>query len=356
MYRVFIPNLIGLTDETKSEIAQAIVEERFTEIEIFSKAEEEVLAHMKGNLYPNFLKSDIYLSACAGEEIGSIESGSYPEIRQSEGEESVVLFEEEHDHGIQTPPSNAAVAEPSFCTSAVSTEGVVTLPVSSAECVQQITLPNQLQTVHEDKELNMVAASQSTHSKPRKHFGLTKEALLATEFQRATQTKFRRESGSSRLVLEGEMDYDDYMLLNSNIHYFDYSRHLANHQAVGASVPFPYHASYSSYNPVSRVDSEIQSVSSGASALTDEGSVGGRRRPGLVEKRSHEDRSSHRSHCRSGDPSHAHAAGRSQRRLISGVDPDVPVNTSDNLNRIPGVAGTGTRQTGPNAEASDSKN
>lgn len=184
-FSVFIPNLIGLTDSTRSELAQAIVDGRFTEIEIFYTAENEVLTHMKENLYPNFLKSEIYLSACNAEDSSS-GSGSGIERRQSEGDESIASVDEEHDHHMNKL-THSHEQQGILNIDPLTGDPISNISLASFENVQQIVLPttNQLQTVHEDKELSTAAASAASQpghsSKSKKHFGLTKEALLATE-------------------------------------------------------------------------------------------------------------------------------------------------------------------------------
>lgn len=174
--------MIGLSEKTKEDLAEAILEERFSEIEIFHRAENEVLSHMRENLYPNFLKSEIYLSACNGEEVASSSSGSGRERRQSEGEESNQSLGEEEEEKSTLLPDGESKSQYHHCQS---------FPPEKTQSQQPSSLAtSQLQTVHEDKELSMLGAASVTHSKPKKqHLGLTREALLATEFQRATESQ-----------------------------------------------------------------------------------------------------------------------------------------------------------------------
>lgn len=213
IYRVFIPNLVGLTDTTRTDLAQAIVDGRFTEIAIFQTAENEVLRHMKEHLYPNFLKSEIYLSACNAEDsvVVSSNGSSGRDRRQSEGEDSKVEEQEEdgaHSSHLslglgQTPSQSqgaAGVADTfleedgkHFRSKENESEADIDSTASRA-----LVASNQLQTVHEDTELNMNTASNSTalsmttrNKSSKKHFGLTKEALEATADQRANEFQSR---------------------------------------------------------------------------------------------------------------------------------------------------------------------
>lgn len=143
------------------------------------------------------MKSDIYLSACHGEDNCSTSgSGSGRERRQSDESVTSVGDEEsaEYPRLTHSPPQGATAFDPEeligesieSCSRGLQSSN---LSLSKLESVQQILLSNQLQTVHEDKELSTAtsSASQASHSKSKKHFGLTKESLLATEFHRATE-------------------------------------------------------------------------------------------------------------------------------------------------------------------------
>jgi len=99
---------------------------------------------------------------------------------------------------------------------------------------------------------------------------------------------------------------------------------FCRHYIPAAQAPFPYHASYSSYNPVSRVDSEIQSMSS--DAMTEDGGHG-----------SH---SSNRKHVHRGHPMRPHQSSMTaqhhpERRQISGIPTGARTDNRDNLPTFP---------------------
>jgi hypothetical protein len=202
IYRHFIQNqnLLGLHDQTRSDLAQAIVDGRFGEIFIFNRAEEEVLAHMQQNLYPNFLKSEIYLCAANGEEYSV---SSAPDLSNlgvakngDEGEESSASLTESgelisrasahHPHhvfsasGAIDPISGESIRIAHGSSGELSPK-IPSPPLSTSASVQQVLLPNQLQTVHEESELSM-GHQPGTHGSKLK---LTKGALIATQLSRA---------------------------------------------------------------------------------------------------------------------------------------------------------------------------
>lgn len=178
---------MGLKEDTRSDLTQAIVDGRFNEIHIFDKPEAEVLAHMKDNLFPNFLKSEIYLCAANGEEYSSSSlsaSGADGGGGGGSGSSEKASLEAGESSGSKTQQSInvGAIIDPITGESIPFTgELSPSPPLSSSASVQQALLPNQLQTVHEDKELSTSSEMQTSSSK----FKLTREALLATQSSRA---------------------------------------------------------------------------------------------------------------------------------------------------------------------------
>jgi axin 1 len=146
--------LIGLSPATREALNTYYEESTkhlIVDVTIFDNAIEEVESHMRANLYPNFLKSDVYINYIA-------------------------------------------------------------------EYFSTNTSASPLQTVREDIELNV------------KRQGLTRKALKTRNWWK-----------------------DEHLLRNESI------------SSIGScGAANPYHASYSQYVPVSRQDSEIQSLSSGA--------------------------------------------------------------------------------------------
>jgi len=211
IYRHFIQNLnlLGLQDQTRSNLAQAIVDGRFSDVCIFNKAEEEVLAHMKQNLYPNFIKSELYLSVANGEDCSlsstthELSGSGETKVAEDGDETSIASFTESGRDCFSNASCSTAsyLHQLSLASGAIdpltgesinlSSQGgeerlsspkVPSPPLSTSASVQQALLPNTLQTVHEDSELNMGPQGGAHGSKIK----LTKGALLATQLTRAT--------------------------------------------------------------------------------------------------------------------------------------------------------------------------
>jgi len=256
IYRHFIQNttLLGVQETSRAQLTHAIIDSKILNANVFDKAENEVQAHMRDHLYPNFLKSDIYLSA-ANEEYGN-HSSSSTTAGQSSGalkssssakDCSVATDEETPPEFQQKASSGSSYHEPKNSYQKDSLlSNVETFPASYSQTSAAVSnvqslLPNHLQTVlEEDSEPSMVQQSSgSTHGAKIK---LTREALLATQSHRAAASaapwKVRKGDAPIRVVKARTTDRDN------------------------GAAPFPYHANYASYNPVSRVDSEIQSLSS----------------------------------------------------------------------------------------------
>lgn len=201
--------LLGTSDTTRSEVTQAIKNEgRFNEVGLFDKAETEVRTHMRNNLYPNFLKSEIYLCAVTGEDEPSLNLREQLEMHLAEASPTGRMSStgETSSSGTQEEKPNLTTAlvvdvdQKSNTTSGGQSPKIPSPPLSTAPSV---LLPNQLQTVHEDAELS-VNSQQSRNSKLK--LGLTKQALHMTEKIRSSvpvppagrSTKIRSREGFTR--------------------------------------------------------------------------------------------------------------------------------------------------------------
>lgn len=179
IYDKLLPSVTSVSQRTRERIRRKI-EIPVYDVSLYDEAVEEVRDYLSQNLYPNFLKSELYLDAINHE--------------YGRGDTSGVVTERVCSLQLQNESTmhQAQEEQPQ--------------PGTSAASYQRC----DLQTVHEEEMLSF---------KGPKPF-LTEKVLLSTQWERA-----KKGTGSGPLN--------------------------------------PYHAQYSSYNPVSRQDSEVQSLSSG---------------------------------------------------------------------------------------------
>ncbi|ODN01869.1 Axin-1, partial [Orchesella cincta] len=330
IHRHFFQNtvLLGISDKTRSDLAQAIIEGKFSEVSLFDKAEEEVQTHMQDNLYPNFLKSEIYLCAVNGEDDTSNLQEQLEFPTEVSGRKSSSGDATSGEWGGTGDEKGSLSVDVDHKSGEGQSPKIPSPPLSTAASVQ-LLLPNQLQTVHEDKELSV--NPQSAASQHAAKLKLTKEALQMTQMSRASVPVAPVAASKIRNSREG------------------FTSHF--HPKPGNSsttVPLhPYHASYSSYNPVSRVDSEIQSMSS--DAMTDDGAHSGHGHSNVRKHGAHH----HGSGGRKGQmPSHPHLhqpahSSVSDRRQV--IHPGVVIDNRDNLPKYPSGVVKGARA--PNRQA-----
>lgn len=199
--------LLGISDGTRSDLAHAIIKEgRVNEVGLFDKAEAEVQTHMQNNLYPNFLKSEIYLRAVNGEEeTSNLQEQLELPLTEASSVRKVPVGDSSSIGGVEESKSLTSALEvdvdqKSYNNSGGQSPKIPSPPLSTAPSV---LLANQLQTVHEDKELS-VNAQHSRSSKLK--LGLTKEALQMTQMARATVLAAPA-SGASKIRREGFTRY-----------------------------------------------------------------------------------------------------------------------------------------------------
>lgn len=189
--------LLGISETTRSDLAQAIIDGKFHEVGLFDKAEEEVQTHMQENLYPNFLKSEIYLCAVNGED--EVSTNLQEQLEQSGGGESSSLSGRKSSVGEVSSgegSGNGGGSEEQLSkTTALAidveqksgSEGqspkIPSPPLSTAPSV---LLPNQLQTVPEDKVLSVNSQAAANQHNSKVKLALTKEALQFTQRTRAS--------------------------------------------------------------------------------------------------------------------------------------------------------------------------
>lgn len=198
IHRHFFQNITlhGISDGTRSDLAQAIVREgRYDEVDLFDKAEAEVQIHMQDNLYPNFLKSEIYLCAVNGEE----ESSNF--LQQLEcrlpdssptGRKSSVGDSSSLGGGEELRPSLTAALEVDVEHKSHTNSGggqSPQIPSPPLSVAPSVLLSSGLQTLPEDKELS-VSFQQPGCSK-KLAFGLTRKALQKTSEIRSREGLMR---------------------------------------------------------------------------------------------------------------------------------------------------------------------
>nr|CAD7432775.1 unnamed protein product [Timema monikensis] len=124
-----------------------------------------------------------------------------------------------------------------------------------------------LPTLHEDAELVTTAAAGDSA------LPLTKDMLMVTQKRRALELRPKQEAYAGV--------------------YLPYTHHPYHH-----SLSHPPHPAYSSYNPVSRQDSELQSVSSDARTDSDNLSLTGSSIDGMSGGRSRPSKKQYLHHCK----------------------------------------------------------
>ncbi|KAK0087338.1 hypothetical protein PV325_001223 [Microctonus aethiopoides] len=131
--------------------------------------------------------------------------------------------------------------------------------------------PSLLPTLHEDTEFHTVHTSHSACETPGE-LRLTKDILMATQQTRAMDLRPKPEAFAGMYLQTGASPYH---------------------------VPFSrVHAQYSSYNPVSRQDSELQSLSSDARTESDNMSLTDSSVDGMSIGRPRSSRKQYMRHCR----------------------------------------------------------
>lgn len=175
---------------------------------------------MQVNLYPNFLKSEIYLCAVNGEDESASNLQEQLELppnegppsarKSSSGDNSAEAGTAGGSGDDQQAKPGSSLAVPLVIDTEQKSEGqspkIPSPPLSTAASV---LLPNQLQTVHEDKELTVNPQTAAAHQHAAKlKLSLTKEALHMTQLARASvpgatvgiASKIRSREGFTRYV------------------------------------------------------------------------------------------------------------------------------------------------------------
>jgi len=283
---------VPVSEDTK-RIIQDRIKNKDVERDIFDVAQNELESKMTETVYRNFLASDEYLNYVQKIQIGESDissakaSGSHStassvsgrHIQDDSGHFSVPI-EVDKARTTSSRPSEGATSRPSEApgTTSDSTSGIsessssvfqhsvatpsnttsntaqhnntATTEASSweqTECAAIIQSLSALPTLHENSELDLSGSKSFTEgsstANPKSHslLGLTSHSLMMTQ--------------KRRHVVKPEA----------------YAGHYLNPVGGAGAVAGrnPYHAYNSAYNPVSRQDSELQSLSSDAHTTDD---------------------------------------------------------------------------------------
>ena len=290
--------LVPIGEETRKVISDKISTKSGTDQTIFDNAQCEVEEKMTRTTYRNFLASELYLNYIQNMQVGEHSdlspklSGSHstessisgrgapgvshggvgddsghfsaplPDIEKSKSKESLASTGRAVSSALSnlTSDSTSGVSEASG-TGAVTTSSLVTpsAPNSTIMTVNQSAAdssmlgsdePNVMQynmshsstlpTLHENSELQLGAEVVSQcPSLPQSLMSSLTQANISLTARKRHQIKPESQAG------------------------------VYLHQGGGGRVPHPYHAYNSAYNPVSRQDSELQSLSSDAHTTDD---------------------------------------------------------------------------------------
>jgi len=258
--------IVPIAEETRKVISEKIGSKNDMNQTIFDGAQEEVEDRMTRTTYRNFLTSELYLNYVQSMQTGESDfsakcSGSHSSTSSISGRgppgddsghfsvapesEKVSVGSQSHSHSTHGQPTACKQSDnTSDSTSGISdtSSGSIALPCpaptasmnQSLDDSELVETPSQLvsnlstlPTLHENSELDLTSASTGD-----KQLGaLTSHALMATQKRRHLKPG-SQEAG------------------------------LFQMQSQMGRVPHPYHAYNSAYNPVSRQDSELQSLSS----------------------------------------------------------------------------------------------
>lgn len=253
--------VVPIAEETRKVISEKIGSKNEMNQQIFDGAQEEVEDRMTRTTYRNFLTSELYLNYVQSMQTGESDfsakcSGSHSSTSSISGKGppgddsghfSVAPDSEKVSGGLSShsnQPTTAKLSDnTSDSTSGISdtSSGSIALPCPAPNASINQSLddseihetPSQLvsnlstlPTLHENSELDLTSASTGD-----KQLGaLTSHALMATQKRR----HLKPEAQAGLFQMQSQM----------------------------GRVPHPYHANNSAYNPVSRQDSELQSLSS----------------------------------------------------------------------------------------------
>eukprot|EP00092_Neocalanus_flemingeri_P012855 GFUD01013851.1.p1 GENE.GFUD01013851.1~~GFUD01013851.1.p1 ORF type:complete len:913 (+),score=250.55 GFUD01013851.1:418-3156(+) len=273
--------MVPIAEETRKVIQDKIGGKSLIDQHIFDSAQIEVEDRMTRTTYRNFLGSEMYLNYIQAMQTGESDfsakcSGSHstessisgrgppgddsghfsalPDIEKSKSSQSLASTRaglssalsnpssSAHPGGDQTSDSTSGISDTSSLahppppsapnTSANQSNLEDEAPVFQSQMVHSTTLP----TLHENSELDLDESDTAVPSLPASLLtSLTSHSLSFT----AKKRHYVKPEAQAGVYLQG------------------------------ARVPHPYHAYNSAYNPVSRQDSELQSLSSDAQTTDD---------------------------------------------------------------------------------------
>jgi len=289
--------MVPILEETRKSIQEKVAAKTGTDQTIFDSAQQEVEERMTRTTYRNFLASEMYLAYIQAQQVGP-ESDFSPKHSDSHSTESSlsgrgggslpIADDSGHfsgpahgDAGGERSKSGASTRPPTSLAPEGSTSG-------STSGVSESSMPAPLPSSSSQPNLghnNTLASSSAQQSRDVTREGdILVEEAAAGDGQQPVQT-LQSQSHSALPTLHEDSELDcqadasntlpslpsslitsltaQPLSMNKRRHQVKPEAQAGMYLMQGGRVPpNPYHAYNSTYNPVSRQDSELQSVSS----------------------------------------------------------------------------------------------
>merc|ERR1719244_2116744 len=269
--------VVPIAEETRRIIQESIATKQEVDQHIFDTAQLEVEERMTRTTYRNFLASEMYLNYIQQMQTGESDlsakhaPGSHSTESSVSGRESGSRPQDDSGHFSVGVPSTSVTSggqvrdNTSDSTSGISDTSSLpppqppaapntSLEVSNLEDTSNTTanqsqlVTSSLPTLHEDSELDMSQPSPTLPSLPT---NLIQSLSNITAKKRTSSGSGAGSVGAHMGLKQPEAQAGLYL------------------RPGPGGVPHPYHAYNSAYNPVSRQDSELQSLSSDAQTTDD---------------------------------------------------------------------------------------
>ncbi|KAK9508770.1 hypothetical protein O3M35_006249 [Rhynocoris fuscipes] len=227
----FLKSQLGIEENLRKNVHKRMKEcgRSMPDVTIFDEAQRQVESIIRETTYPNFLKSEVYLEYVRNVQAGKADGDEESELRSS----SPCMNVSGGSSGRGSPVDRCVDIVQSCATEFLPSSGI---PQSSS--LATVHEDRELDTTRDDNDLNQLPVAlpiintiPSSSSFPP----LTKDMLIMTQKRRAHDVRPRTETFAAGVFMHG------------------------------SSKP----KVYSSYNPVSRQDSELQSLSSDARTESD---------------------------------------------------------------------------------------
>merc|ERR1719209_949957 len=290
--------MVPIVEETRKSIQEKVAAKSGTDQTIFDTAQQEVEERMTRTTYRNFLASEMYLAYIQAQQVGP-ESDFSPKHSDSHSTESSLSgrgggsLPIADDSGHFSGPAHGDAAGGERSKSGASTRPPTSLAPEgstsgSTSGVSESSMPAPLPSSSSQPNLghnNTLASSSAQQSRDATREGdILVEEAAAGDGQQPVQT-LQSQSHSALPTLHEDSELDcqadasntlpslpsslitsltaQPLSMNKRRHQVKPEAQAGMYLMQGGRVPpNPYHAYNSTYNPVSRQDSELQSVSS----------------------------------------------------------------------------------------------